>query len=400
MHQLVEETIPLPHIVDMLREPEEEVALSATVELARQRVGARLAWLMLPTDESHQLHLVAMSEYAGERADGLLVSLPSGQRALLAGSDADAVAHGDRIVASFRPPTPLTRIPEPHGDQYAISVGVELENGSRGTLSVAEPLAAGGFTADAPERLQSFATYVASHLAFSPAKRRIQQLQHKVHQLQQEVIRAEEEERRRIARDLHDEIGHTLCTGVLRLDLAALTLPAESLELLAALDHTRSSLVECADAIHRIIFQLSPPILDDLGLVAALQRLATQAMDVGGMQVEFTTEGRQFRLPDAIGLVIFRVVQEALTNIHKHANATSVRVRLAYAARWLTLRIEDNGVGIRALDKRTRPGLGLDGIRERVNAFGGSLTVGSREGGGTVISAKLLLPIGEGEAGE
>jgi signal transduction histidine kinase len=396
LNQLPEETSSLPCVVDFVGEPGREASLSTAVELARKLVDARLAWLMLPSDDSPQVKLVAVSEYTGERSGGPSTDQPLPFPISRSGSTAGSDVHGDSLVVSHRLPMPNAGLPEPYGDQRSISVNVQLENGSHGVLSAAEPLTTSCFAADAPARLRACATFIASYLAYQPAKQRIQELEREVDQLRQEVVRAEESERRRIARDLHDEIGHLLFSGILRLDLATLALPPDGTDIRAALDHVRTSLAECADATHRIISQLRPPLLDNLGLVAALQSLANQATEASGVEVELAVEGQQHRLPDALSTVVFRVMQESLTNIHKHARATRVQVRLTFAARRLTLRIEDNGVGIRAVDKRARPGVGLDGIRERVGAFGGSLTVGPRDGGGTVLVVKLLLPTSRG----
>lgn len=345
----------------------EEGALAAAVELARHLAGARLAWLTLPSDDSNQPQLVAASEHVGDER---------------AGRPEAAVARDEHVQ---------------------LAVPLPLEGGASGVLSVAGPFAAEGFGEEAAARLGAFATFVATHLVHEATRARVDRLQQQVHQLHQRVIHAQEEERRRIARDLHDEIGHTLSIGVLRLDLAALAIPAETPALRGALEHTRASLVECAEAIHRIVFALSPPSLDDLGLPAALQSLVAGASEAG-IQAEVVVEGAEFQLPGPLNTAIFRIVQEALTNIRKHARATVVTVRLTYGALWLKLRIEDDGLGIAPGDARARRGLGLEGIRERAKAFGGSLTVGRRDGGGTVLSVQLPLdtvqPSGTAQGGE
>jgi signal transduction histidine kinase len=185
-------------------------------------------------------------------------------------------------------------------------------------------------------------------------------------------LQAQEDERRAIARELHDEVGQSL-SGALLEDAS----PA-----------VRSRLEDTVESVRRIALSLRPSMLDDLGLVAALEWQAREVGNRTGLAIEVCAEESAGELPDAHRTCIFRVAQEALRNCARHSGATRVRVALEKAVRGVTLAIEDNGKGFRA--GRTR-GLGLLGMEERVNQLGGSFRLRSEPGRGTSIFAELPL---------
>jgi signal transduction histidine kinase len=219
------------------------------------------------------------------------------------------------------------------------------------------------------------------------------QLQDVVAQLRRQMIQAQEDERRRVASDLHDEAGHALTTAIFRLDLEMAHLPPDAREARATLDRARDSLLECAMTLHSIAFALRPRILEDLGLGAALRSLAAQTMEVDAVQVGLTIEGEEQQLDETVELTVFRIVQEALTNVRKHARATQVWVRLTYGRPQLTVTIEDDGVGLDTpnVTPGRQSGLGLVGMYERLQTHGGRLEIGGREGGGARLVARLPL---------
>lgn len=372
---------------------EDERTLTAAVELARRLVRCRLAWLTLPTDNAGRLQLAATSEASGDDARGVArkspVALPlrRGQRT----GNALRVKPADGVPA----PVALLRDeagegigePAPENDTH-ISVAVALDSGRFGRLHAAQPLDKYAFGDEERMALRAHANFIADHLALTAANRRIQELQGIVQQLQRTIIETQEEERGRIARDLHDETGHILTAAIIRLDIAERGLTPDS-PTDAALQLAREGLVNCAESLHRSAFNLRPQMLEDLGLAAALHSLIDQARESSGLQIALIIEGRERRISDALELAVFRVLQEGLTNIRKHAGATAVQIRLNYAVRWLTLHITDDGIGIRRHTTGARVGAGLKGMRERMNSFGGTLIVGRRECGGTELAIKL-----------
>lgn len=212
-------------------------------------------------------------------------------------------------------------------------------------------------------------------------------------QLARSVWRVQEEERRRLARELHDGIGQHLTALRHRLEALAAGAGASTdinraLELCAqALEETR--------ALSRL---LRPQILDDLGLVPALRWLCRSMGEAAGIEIELDAGALPEPLDGDLCTLVFRVVQEALTNATKHAAARQVVVRLAVRAGMLQLLVVDDGRGCdlgAALDAASSGrGTGLSSMRERVRLFGGRFDVDSRPGEGLQVRATLPLPVG------
>jgi signal transduction histidine kinase len=202
------------------------------------------------------------------------------------------------------------------------------------------------------------------------------------------LVTAREEERRRLRRDLHDGLGAQLAgltvqTGVLRglIDRD----PVAAGELAGEL---RAELRAAIADIRRLVHGLRPPALDELGLVGALQRLAGSCGADGGLRVDVDVPGELPALPAAVEVAAYRIVQEALTNVVRHAGARTGRVLLAADAHGLTVEVTDDGVG---LPGGLVPGVGLSSMRERAAETGGSCEVAARPGGGTRVLARLPL---------
>jgi two-component system sensor histidine kinase UhpB len=197
------------------------------------------------------------------------------------------------------------------------------------------------------------------------------------------ALAAQETERQRIGRELHDEVGQMLTVVLLRLKRAAERAPDDlAVELKALQDFTRSSL----DEVRRIAGSLRPGLLEDLGLLSSLNALATEFTAHSGIPVRRGFAPGLPQLPREIELVIYRVTQEAFTNVARHAKATAVDVSLSRQGRGVALRVADDGVGLRD----TAPASGIQGMRERALLVGGELSIGPRVGGGTEV--KLLIP--------
>lgn len=218
------------------------------------------------------------------------------------------------------------------------------------------------------------------------ATRRLLRLERQTQSLSAQLERAQEEERRSIARELHDEIGQSVSGLVLDVGRAAGVSGSEAARTqLAAIG---AGLERTAEAVRRIALSLRPSMLDDLGLVAALEWQAREVGNRTGLHVEISAEDSAGEMPDAQRTCIYRVAQEALQNCARHAGASLVRVGLAQAGKWVALQVQDNGKGFRT--GRTR-GLGLLGMEERVTRLGGRLRVQSEPGRGTTLSVELPL---------
>jgi signal transduction histidine kinase len=217
-------------------------------------------------------------------------------------------------------------------------------------------------------------------------------------ELLEKLLTAHEDERRRIARELHDEAGQSLTALIVNLELAVQEPSSERLR--GQLTQLRDLAERTLGEIRRLIYDLRPSILDDLGLAAALRWYAKNLLDPRGITWTLSVSGVSGRLPAKLETVAFRLVQEALTNVLKHAEASSVTVNVAAAGRELHVRIEDNGRGFDPRRSRSgdRPGgFGLLGMQERVELVGGRWEVQSTPGVGTVVTA--VLPILDGAPG-
>jgi two-component system sensor histidine kinase UhpB len=200
------------------------------------------------------------------------------------------------------------------------------------------------------------------------------------------VLRAQEQERSRIAQDLHDEVNQALTAILLRLQATIGDAPSGMRE---ELRETQALVTQAMDELLHLARQLRPTALDDHGLVPAL---ASQVADFGdrtGVRTGFRRHGDMPPLSDEQQLVIYRVTQESLSNVAQHAGARHVDVELSFVGRTV-LRVRDDGVGFKALPASNgRSRLGLSGMRERALLVGGNLAVFSEPGGGTTIELTM-----------
>jgi two-component system sensor histidine kinase UhpB len=215
--------------------------------------------------------------------------------------------------------------------------------------------------------------------------------------LASQVIRAQEDERRRIARELHDDTAQVLFAQLLRLTTLKAS-PDPGVHLMAAT--LEEMTVEALEGVRRLALELRPPALDDLGLSAALGELAQRFADQLNVPVDYQSRGLRGRLPSEVELVLYRVAQEALTNIAKHADASRVWLDVDRTGNDVTISIRDDGRGfdhnVSAASDGRGLGLGLFGMEERVALVGGRFRIWSRPGSGTEIFAFIPLT---GDAG-
>jgi PAS domain S-box-containing protein len=207
--------------------------------------------------------------------------------------------------------------------------------------------------------------------------------------------RVQEEERKRIARELHDELQQKLAAILMNLSAAKNQLQGDPGNATAALTAAHELAVAVIESTRRIVNDLRPQVLDDLGLVAALQVLASNVSRASGMACHVNAEpaaARRAALSADVQTCLYRVAQESLNNVVKHAQASEVHIELARAeSAGIVLRVRDNGNGM-SPDWRGKPdSFGVLGMQERLRLVGGSLTLHSHDGGGTVVQA-LLRP--------
>lgn len=220
--------------------------------------------------------------------------------------------------------------------------------------------------------------------------------------LSSRLVEVQEEERRSIARELHDEVGQVLSAIAVELQVAVRALDRPDVAN-QALDETQQLADRAIGAVRDISQLLRPPMLDDLGLGAAIDWLLRGLARRHDVQVELVQTGLAGRLPSSIEVAAFRIVQEALSNVARHAMARRCVVRLESDGVTLVLSVEDDGVGLDAsasAGPEQRRGLGLLGIRERVADFEGTFSVSSPRAHGTCLHVQLPLARGWARDGE
>jgi signal transduction histidine kinase len=272
------------------------------------------------------------------------------------------------------------------GARSALCAPIVVGNESLGYLLAWHSRVTGLF-GDEEQRLAQFIAHLAGAALW---RERLQQ------RMRAGVVAAQEAERARVARDLHDEIGQALTSVLLGVRLVQTSLGAEPLDrkhLLERTDEVRQVATDALGDVQRLAFELRPTVLDDLGLIPALRRLVGEISSRHPVTVDFVVShlAPGDRLAPDVETTAYRVVQEALTNVVRHAQASTCSVLLARVQNRLRLVVEDNGIGYEVTQTR-EGGLGLRGISERAALVGGIVRITSSPGEGTVVA--MEVPVG------
>jgi signal transduction histidine kinase len=356
------EEIELPRLLDLI------------TRRLRQLIDARLVAIALPRADRSLIIEAA----DGEGADDI-----RGAQLERTGSKSGRVLErrrGERVDSLLDDPEVDYSIAAPLSARTGLYVPLIVRDQAIGVI-VAHDKAGGDprFSNDDLRLTESFATRAAvavaqSHRVAGDALRR--------------VVEAQELERRRLARELHDQTGQEL-TGIL-LGLKAVEEALDPEALARAIAAVREQVVETLHDVRRLAVELRPKVLDDYGLVAALERLAQTVAEQTGLAFDLEAQLGDERLPSEIETALYRMVQEALTNVVKHGQAGRVSIILARSQGSVTAVVEDDGRGFET--DRIYEGLGLDGMRERLALLGGRLKIESRPGAGTTLAGEVPLP--------
>ena len=246
--------------------------------------------------------------------------------------------------------------------------------------------------------LQTAANEIAlavSNIKLSSELQRLRLLQSELHA---KLISAHDDERARIARELHDDISQSLASLLINVECIEDTIPFHFSKLREKMEITKFNINHILSEIHNLSLSLRPPMLDDLGLYQALDWYIKNQMNNNRISIVFKANGSvRKRLPSYIETQLFRIAQEALTNVIKHARATAVKVTLSVSKSMINLLIEDDGIGFtpdtafNPFDNKQR--LGLIGIKERAKICGGYVSLDSSSGQGTRLG--IEIPIAE-----
>jgi signal transduction histidine kinase len=211
----------------------------------------------------------------------------------------------------------------------------------------------------------------------------------RVKALSHRLVALQENERHSIARELHDETSQILASMMVGLDLLQRS-AGDSFKTQAGVAELEKIVSDLMENMNRIASNLRPPVLDKLGLTASLREYARAFMERHRIEVNFETFGLPGRLPPEMEIAIFRIVQESLTNVLRHAEASQVDILLKQVDESLILLVEDNGMGFSS-DLISRSRLGLVGMRERVEALGGTLVIETAPLEGVLLQAVFPL---------
>ena len=222
----------------------------------------------------------------------------------------------------------------------------------------------------------------------------IVQARRTLQQLSARLVEAQETERRTISRELHDQVGQTL--NALLVDAANLAkrIPVEDAISRRYLDNIRTFADSSVNSLRDIALLLRPSMLDDLGLIPALEWQAREVSRRSGIKVKVAAEKVPDSLPDAVRTCVYRVVQETLQNVSRHSGAKSALVSVQQTEGSIVLTVKDDGCGFETAKTR---GLGLIGMEERVKQLGGRLEIESQPGQGTLLRATLPMTGGATE---
>jgi signal transduction histidine kinase len=223
------------------------------------------------------------------------------------------------------------------------------------------------------------------------------ELQDTHQQLQEYAMQVEElaavEERNRLAREMHDTLGHRLTVAAVQLEGAQRLCALDQEKAASMVGTVRDQVRDALRELRHTVATLRTPIEADLQLRSSVQRLVTYFEDATGLTVHRVLPDAMPDLPESYRLALYRATQEALTNVQKHAGASQVWLVLAFSDAAITLTVSDNGRGVIRGSEQT--GFGLRGLRERAGQLGGDLYVEPRKGGGTELSFRLPLPVAE-----
>lgn len=224
-------------------------------------------------------------------------------------------------------------------------------------------------------------------------------LQHK-QLLGLKIIKAQEEERQRVARDIHDGPAQMLSNVVLKAEICERLIDVDLDQARSELQNLKKIVRDSLQDVRKIIYNLRPMSLDDLGLIPTLQRYILTFQEESGISVSFITKGSEPELKSVISLTVFRIVQEALSNVAKHARANNAVTQLEFLEKNLKLYVYDDGIGFDTAKLNDRneditSGFGLVSMRERVELLGGDMRISSEPGKGTRLN--IIIPFTQEE---
>jgi signal transduction histidine kinase len=296
------------------------------------------------------------------------------------------------VIQSGRPQFTRNRSgapPETAGYPYAAVLPI-LQNGSVSAALVLVGQARDPFTALDERFLLALGHQVGAALENADLYTRLQSRTTELARLSARMVQQHEDERRRLSRELHDETAQVFSAVKMELGLLREKLPTDQA---GRLDQVLGLIDTGIRSIRSVTNDLRPSLLDDLGLLPALRSLVSEFADRSGIATAIEEPGLLPSLPPDTELALFRCLQEALTNILRHAGATSVNIAILNRGDAIVLQVSDNGRGL-PLEVEGNGHMGLAGMRERINSVGGTVRISSpvRKGAGTTVEVLVPTP--------
>jgi two-component system, NarL family, sensor histidine kinase DevS len=343
--------------------------LQLVVERLRDLLDARIVAIALPVPDGLRVEAIAGDE-AGELLHQVFPRMSKGGAVLARG-------RSERVDAVLDDPEVVQDVARRFGAVTGLYVPLVTREGPIGIVFAHDRLGRDPRFTNADLRIaEHFSERAAVAVDLS---RRIQR------DSLRRVIEGQEIERRRLARELHDETGQALTSVLLGLKAVE-----RADDVPTALAELRELVVATLQDVRRLAVELRPKALDDFGLGVALERLVETFKEATGIAVEFESRLGEQRLPSEVETTLYRIVQESLTNVAKHAGAQRVSILLVRRPGVVSVLVEDDGHGFTEEDERTG-GIGLSGMRERLALLDGRLTVESGRGTGTSLIAEVPL---------
>lgn len=302
--------------------------------------------------------------------------------------------HQAVILESVTKKTKLTDYMAPEGIKLAVSVPITVKDRLIGAFNV------GSYVSDTfdpwkVELLLTIGNHIGVVIENAILMDSLKNHERDLQILSSQIIEAQEEERKRISRELHDEASQALVAAKINLEMFEKRLPSRLEEVRAGLTETSTLLVRTLENLRRLSHDLRPAMLDDLGLIPTLRWYTESSAKRLGIPISFQAVNLKKRLTFEKETVIYRIVQEALTNIAKYAQAKAVSISLTRKNATLVTTVEDNGKGFNLetsiMGGYYSQGLGILGMKERVNNLGGIFHIESKQGKGTRISVEIPL---------
>ena len=273
-----------------------------------------------------------------------------------------------------------------------------LFDGSRGLMALAKdgrefPVEVAFSPLETPEGVVACMTF-RDITKRKQAEVKVQEVQKQVRALSRHLIQAQEEERRRIALDLHDRLGQELALFSIEIEQLKQKAPKSQAQLVEGLQELATRMRTVSSQVHDLSHQLHPSQLIHLGLVAASRSLCKEVSQASGIQIDFGHSNIPKSIPQDTSVCLYRVLQESLTNLVKHSGTRAAQVKLAGASGEIRVSVSDSGAGFDPKDPEgggNGYGLGLIGMRERLDLVGGELFIESQPSAGTRITAQVPL---------